>query len=227
MKLLKWLIGYIGAFCLITVLLLSSVKILLFDNEVYFRREYQKYNVASAVKMEMDDLMKVTGEMMDYLEGQRANLDIPTVVDGREREFFNEKEKIHMADVKYLLQKGFLIRRAAGLLFLIASVFLFLIKEGRTAVLALKRGIMVFAGFFVVLAAVISTDFTRYFELFHMLFFTNDLWILDPAEDLLINIVPEGFFMDTAAGIGILFAAMTAAVFIACLIYLRKRAPKG
>lgn len=38
---------------------------------------------------------------------------------------------------------------------------------------------------------------------------TYGSWILDPATDMLINIVPEPFFMDTALRIGILFAIMT------------------
>ena len=37
--------------------------------------------------------------------------------------------------------------------------------------------------------------------MFHHIFFNNDLWMLNPDTDLLINIVPEPFFMDTAARI--------------------------
>ncbi len=56
------------------------------------------------------------------------------------------------------------------------------------------------------LAAVISTDFSPYFVFFHHIFFDNDLWILDHDTDMLINIVPEAFFMDTALRIAIVFA---------------------
>ena len=62
------------------------------------------------------------------------------------------------------------------------------------------------------LAAIISTDFTKYFVIFHHIFFDNDLWILNPATDMLINIVPEGFFMDTAARIGALYAILVALI---------------
>ena len=46
-----------------------------------------------------------------------------------------------------------------------------------------------------VLAAV---DFNACFIVFHKLFFNNDLWILDPTEDLIINILVEPFFADMA-----------------------------
>lgn len=79
-----------------------------------------------------------------------------------------------------------------------------------------------------VLAAVISTDFTKYFVIFHKIFFDNDLWILDPATDLLINIVPEPFFMDTAARIGVTFGLMVLFLFAVCLAFIlftKKRKP--
>ena len=72
------------------------------------------------------------------------------------------------------------------------------------------------------LAAIISTNFTKYFILFHHMFFNNDLWILDPSTDMLINIVPEGFFMDTAGRIAFLFGALSLILFGICLIMTLK-----
>lgn len=72
------------------------------------------------------------------------------------------------------------------------------------------------------LAAIISTNFTKYFILFHHMFFNNDLWILDPSTDMLINIVPEGFFMDTAGRIAFLFGSLSLILFGLCLIMTLK-----
>ena len=71
-----------------------------------------------------------------------------------------------------------------------------------------------------VLGLVISTDFTKYFVIFHHIFFNNDLWMLNPDTDLLINIVPEPFFMDTAARIAATYGVSVLAVFAICLIIL-------
>ena len=81
----------------------------------------------------------------------------------------------------------------------------------------LCAGTVLFLGVTALLAGIISTDFTKYFIIFHKIFFTNDLWQLDPRTDLLINIVPEPFFMDTAARIGITFCLMTGACFFSAL----------
>ena len=72
-------------------------------------------------------------------------------------------------------------------------------------------------------ALIVSGSFDRYFVIFHHLFFDNDLWILDPAKDNLINLLPEGFFSDTAFRIGEIFLLMELAM---CAIFVgigRKR----
>lgn len=41
--------------------------------------------------------------------------------------------------------------------------------------------------------------FHRRFWIFHELIFTNDLWLLDPKTSVLINIVPEPYFIHLSA----------------------------
>ena len=43
------------------------------------------------------------------------------------------------------------------------------------------------------------------FTLFHEIFFTNDLWLFDPATDYMIRMLPEGFFYDMVMRIGAWF----------------------
>jgi len=75
----------------------------------------------------------------------------------------------------------------------------------------------------IILALIISIDFTSAFEVFHKMFFNNDAWILDPSTDRLINIVPEGFFIDTAIRIVIIYFILNLLNFtIAFLLYRGK-----
>ena len=129
-----------------------------------------------------------------------------------------------MEDVRGLFLGGLMLRRACAAGAAICLALLFLLKAKVKKVLPIS----VCAGtglFFVIacgLAALISTDFTKYFIIFHQIFFDNDLWILDARTDLLINIVPEPFFMDTAARIGILFAGSVLAISFLCLFLIVK-----
>lgn len=228
MKLLQRLPGIVGAFCLMIVFLITSVEAVTYWTPGYYEHEYEKYNVTAAVRMEMDDLLQVTDEMMDYLRGDRDDLHVMTVVDGSPREFFNAREIAHMEDVRGLFLGAITLRRVC----LAAAAVCVLLMAALKADLkrTLPRMLCVGTGLFFLLAAgiglLIASDFSRYFVVFHHIFFDNDLWILNPATDLLINIVPEPFFADTALRIGLTFGGAVLVFFAVCL-YFSLRKPAG
>lgn len=211
MKLLHNLIGILCGFAIIVVLLFTSIQAIAYWFPDYYRHEYTKYDVAHNVKVDLDDLLKVTDEMMDYLDGSREHLhDIVTTIDGVENTpFFNEREVAHMEDVRTLFLHAIWIRRIL-LGFLLLSILL-IAMTGGNVFYQLSGGyiktVLLFLSAFLVLIYYIFQDFSSAFVTFHHMFFRNDLWILDPATDNLIVIVPEGFFFDTAAYIGFLFVA--------------------
>ena len=61
---------------------------------------------------------------------------------------------------------------------------------------------------------------------FHEIFFTNDLWLFDPAEDYMIRMLPEGFFYDMALRIGGIFI-ISMLIFLAVSVFLARQAKKG
>lgn len=219
---LSWLLGLICAFSLMIMFLITSVEAVAYWTPHYYENEYTRYQVADDVHMEMD-------EMMAYLRGSRDDLNIDTVVDGTPREFFNAREKAHMADVRNLFLGGLALRRLCLFLAAASVALLALFKVPLKHLLPrmLCAGTVLFLGVTALLAGIISTDFTKYFIIFHKIFFTNDLWQLDPRTDLLINIVPEPFFMDTAARIGITFCLMTGALFLLCLACILREHRRG
>lgn len=228
MKYLHTLLGILFSFALMITLFITSIEAVTYWTPGYYEKEYEKYNVLDDVHMEMDDLLKVTDEMMSYLRGNREDLHIPTVVNGQPREFFNEREIAHMEDVRGLFLAALVIRRVCIRIMIAALAFLLLSKADFARVLprTICAGTVLFFAAIAALAGIISTDFTKYFIIFHKIFFNNDLWLLDPTTDLLINIVPEPFFMDTAARIAITFGGCTAVILVLCLLLIflqRKR----
>ncbi len=223
MKIIQRLLGILCAFALMTALLITSVEAVAYWTPGYYEKEYTKYHVLDEVDMEMDDLLYVTREMMAYLRGRRADLHITATVSGEPREFFNTREIAHMEDVRGLFLGGLALRRICLVTIAACIALLFALKADVKRLLPgmLCIGTALFFGVLAALAAVISTDFTKYFVLFHKIFFRNDLWILDPSTDLLINIVPEPFFVDTAARIAITYGISVILVFIACILWLR------
>lgn len=211
------IITFISAAALVVMLLLTCVSQAVFGNMNYFRKEFEKYNVTQNIDMEMDDIMYVMDELMDYLHGDRENLEnIVTEVNGETRDFFTEREKTHMADCKVLFDGGFAIRKGAAVVFAALTLLLVFKKK-----FSLRRFLKYAALFSVIIAAAAgilaiaaSIDFNACFIVFHKLFFNNDLWILDPAEDLIINILVEPFFADMALKIALYCAAVLAVIVI-------------
>ncbi len=228
MKTLHYFLGILCGFALMITLFITSIEAVCYWNPGYFEKEYTKYNVLDDVRMEMDDLLEVTEEMMAYLRDDREDLHIPTIVDGEPREFFNEREIAHMVDVKGLFLGGFAIRRICIGIMIAAVALLAVLKADLKQILpkAICHGSAIFFAVTAALAGLVSTNFTKYFIIFHKMFFDNDLWILDPRTDLLINIVPEPFFVDTAANIALLFIISVAVTFGICIFFMKRNHTK-
>ena len=229
MKLLSHIFGILCAFCLMIIFLITSVEAVVYWTPGYFEKEYEKYQVPETVHMEMEDLLEVTDEMMAYLRGEREDLHIMTTVDGQTREFFNDREIAHMEDVQDLFLGAITLRRILLATAVLCVILMAVLKADLKKLL--PKCLCMGSGLFFLLAAglgiLISTDFTKYFIIFHKIFFRNDLWILDPSTDLLINIVPEPFFSDTALRIGITFGGMVVLLLAVCaFILFRQRKPE-
>ena len=223
-RIMQYTIGIVFSFCLMIVLLFTSVEAAVYWTPGYFEKEYAKYNVTEAVSMTMDDLLDVTDQMMAYLKGNRADLHVETTMGGVHREFFSAREIAHMKDVQGLFLGAMSIRRGCLMVMALCLIILMLLKTswGSTFPKSVLTGSGLFFVGSAVIAGIISTDFTRYFILFHHLVFTNDFWMLDPAADMLINIVPEGFFRDTVFYIGFLYFSSVTILLILCVILMRK-----
>lgn len=220
-------------FLLVIIILITSFQIAIYGDREYqfYEKEYRKYRVTEELHMSMENVMEVTEYMMDYLIGREVVLSVKTQVDGQRQDFFNEQDRLHMADVRRLFLGGLKIRR-----FLVVSVavlFWFSLfwknqrekkKErdiGHQCFRAYSIALGVFLLAIALLAAAVLVDFTACFTLFHEIFFSNDLWLFDPASDYMIRMLPEGFFADMVFRIGGIFLGMLLGVWL--LFYLWRR----
>lgn len=207
-------------------ILLTSTEIAAFDIN-YYRAEYEKYNISENLAIEQKDLMYSTSKLLDYLRGNRKDLDFQTMVNGIEQEFFSARDKLHMVDVKNLFIIGRNIRNGILILLLFIIVMLKYNKTisfdlGKALLMSSIAGVLPIA----LLIILINIDFYKYFTIFHEIFFTNDLWLLDPNADRLVNIFPEGFFSDIAFRIITYYLTAQFILFILSIVlkYIKKHA---
>lgn len=208
-KVVHWILGIISSFTVIVILLISSFQAAMYMDFSFYEKEYEKYDVLSDLDMKMEDVMYVTHEMMDYLKGDRENLEVITTVGGKEQDFFNEQDKLHMADVQGLFIGGLNLRTGSLIVLIICLALLILTKGNWKYIIprAFQAALGISGAAAAVLAFLFSRDFTAAFTKFHEIFFTNDLWMFDPATDYMIRMLPEGLFVDFVIRIGGIFAA--------------------
>lgn len=217
---------FIALFVVLTpiVLLLTDVQMVAFNRD-YYRAEYTKYRIPEYIGMKMNNLMDSTEKLLSYLDNKRNDLDFKGSFIKGEEEFFSQRDKQHMVDVKGLFVKGRFIRNFSAIYIAIFLLLLFWKKPVKRQLRKLAAcGIAAaVAGIAPVLIIVVlmSIDFYKYFTVFHKIFFTNDLWLLDPSNDRLINIFPQDFFTDMAFSISYLYIAEMAAILVGSLLILR------
>lgn len=208
---------YLGLGIIFSLVLLISIIQYYSFNQSYFKKQFKKNHISSATGLSESDLDKVIQQMTGYLSGSKTSFNLTLEISGKEVLVFNERELAHMLDVKViyiLLDKiknfGILL---LGIFFIPYSIYVyFACRKHRNAKnVYLRRHYwmnlgktMIFNGIFTVffiaaLGYMLLTDFSKYFVIFHEVFFDNDLWLLDPQTDRLIQMLPEVFFYDISA----------------------------
>ena len=221
--------AFICGICLLLILLITSLQAVCYWIPDWWRNEYAKYDTPSNVRGEMslDDAVHITEDMLEYCIGRLDTLDdTEATIDGVTAPFFTDREKAHLADCRELFLKGIKLRVIACLLLAAFVIFIYVHNGKQKTSVLLAKGYLRSLGFIVVLAAIIAVlcviDFTHVFTVFHHIFFDNDLWILNPNEDNLINIMQEDVFSDAAMWIAGIWLIADALIAAACVTILRR-----
>lgn len=217
----------LASILIIVAMLVISIESFALDRGFY-ESEYEKLGTAKDIGISKADLTRTTDVLLRYTSGERNSLDMQAKIGGEMQEVFGKREKDHMVDVQKLYIGARDVRTYGLIAAAVLIIISFILSRGK-AVLALCRSFLYVSGAFLALVAVITffalSDFGSFWTSFHHVFFTNDLWILDPSTDVLIQMVPQQFFFDLVTRIIIRFVAIFAGLNIGAFAgkYLYKR----
>ncbi|NLY66740.1 MAG: TIGR01906 family membrane protein [Tissierellia bacterium] len=207
-------VGKIGiVFFVPLLLLLLSVEINTF-NEKFYLKSYIDNNVESVTGKSLSELMDVTENLLDYLRDEAD--------EGVLRPNFNEREILHMIDVKVLFKYGYILRNISFFISVLVIAYFILNKKIKPLGRILFFGPFIWWTAILLLFILSLNDFNKYFTYFHLIFFDNDLWILNPKTDLLIQMLPQDFFMNIFKNIVLLFLIMLVIIQIVGYILMKK-----
>ena len=158
------------------------------------------YQISHVTGIAKPELMKVHQHLIDYYNSKVDSPQVTVLRAGEKIDVFNEKELVHLQDVKGLIQVDYTVQLVTLLLMIICVLvlLLWLRDTWRTVVRGVWWGNVATFGLMIFLALGTLFGFEQLFVLFHLLSFTNEFWILDPRKDYLIMLFPGGFFHDVA-----------------------------
>ena len=192
----------------ITVLFIAMVPIFLIAFNVrwvinfppLYSYGFDRYDIVRYTGIERDELISAGKQIRDYFNNDTELLEIRVVVGGiLVMNLYNEREVLHMRDVKGLVKGVYRVSEITGLFMALVIVGGF-VNWGRAFVpmlgSLLRWGGGVTLGLVVLVGLGALVGFDRLFLAFHLISFSNDLWQLDPRRDYLIAMFPQGFFFD-------------------------------
>jgi len=184
---------------------------------------FRRHHVEQTTQVSLDQLDAASDDITRYFEDDRAVLRIPVVIAGQETSLFNEKETDHMRDVKTLMRAVFRLNEIslAVVLVYVGAAVLWSRERGprdlaRYSLFGVAFGVVVVA----VVGAFAVTGFDAAWNRFHELAFRNDLWVLDPRKDRLIQMFPEPFWQEMTYLVGALTLIETFLVVATSSLYL-------
>ena len=196
------------------------------QNRGFFDKQYHANGTAEHIGISHDDLMEVTDNLLSYMVLQRDDLEMQFEVKGKMCEIFDEREKLHMIDVVNLYMGVVYIASAITAVIGI-GVAVVVKKDGwakarQTLNAKYKWAAVGFATVAIAFGGAIATNFDAFWRKFHYVFFTNDLWMLDPKVSIMINMFPLEFFYAMCLRILIVFVIVCVAIKLLFVDFKRK-----
>ena len=220
----KKIIAYSLSVCFIISAFGFTVNFMCF-NHSFYEYEYMRLNTAESIGMSKEDLNLTTDVLLAYLKGDNDDLKVEVKINGEKREVFNTKEKTHMVDVLKLYQNFNFVYHSAALLLVIFIALALFKRIAITDLIKSYQKILLFiAGLVAAVAIYCMIDFNAFWTNFHHIFFSNDLWLLDPRQDILIQMVPGPFFNDLVLAIITLFIMILVIYYILLTLVKRRLA---
>ena len=228
-KLIKNIMLIIISICIVYSIFTISFQKSTLENIDFYLNRYEVQGSDSELELSKEDARIVTVSMIEYMTGQRDDMQVEATVLGETRNFFTEREISHFLDVRNIMMPIIQIKNTA---LVIISVLLAVIiglcvvikeKYNLKEILANYCKIqMIVIGtaviIFILLGIVCAIDFNSIFLLFHELSFDNDNWLLNPIYDKVIVLMPTSFFIAALTNILVWFAIGLVTWFIGCIV---------
>ena len=198
MRILGLAAQWLFILCLLVLLLTASIGGAVNSLWLY-EYGFEKYNVSQTTGLSEMELEKAARGLIGYFNSDEESISLTVMKDDQPFELFNQREVIHLKDVKGLIWLDYWVLLGA-LVYALTYAGVSLFWRKRRYWRQLAWGVVGGGGITLALMLALGLGtllgFDRLFLQFHLISFANPFWLLDPATDYLIMLFPEGFFFD-------------------------------
>ena len=187
------------------------------DSDWLYTYNWWRNGIPERTGLPIEALDSAADQVKEYFRNDAERLDVRVNTTRGVISLFDEREVLHMIDVKDLMRYVAAVSVWTGIVLALCAVVGLTIRR-RNFFSSLSRwlrwcalvwGILIAA---VVVIAII--DFTWIFTQFHLLSFANDLWQLDPFRHYLLLLFPERFFLEATLFIALLTVIEFAGLYV-------------
>jgi len=186
--------------CLPILLLTASIACTL-NSAWLYKYGFDKYDVSSTTGLADSELEKVAVGLIGYFNSGEEYIDLTVIKNDKPFVLFNQREIIHLKDVKGLVWLDYWVLLGTLIYALVyggVSLFWHKRQYWRRLAWGVVSGSGITLALMLALGLGMLLGFDQLFLQFHLLSFANDLWQLDPTSDYLMMLVPESFQYDVA-----------------------------
>jgi integral membrane protein (TIGR01906 family) len=224
MKYVEVITRWLFILCMPVFLLTAFIAIAVNSQWVY-EHSFNTYGVSQTTGIADSELEKAAQGIRSYFNSSEEYLSVTVTKDGADFVLFNEREVAHMKDVKSLIWLDYYVLLGTGayvLLYTGVSVFRGHSERRRQLASAAVWSSSITIGLILLLGIIAVTDFSTFFTAFHLISFSNDLWLLDPNTDYLLMMFPGGFWYDCVLYLAVAIAITALAIGGVSWWYLKK-----
>lgn len=198
MKILNTAAGWLFILCL-PVLFLSASIAICFNSSFIYTHGFSKYQVSAQTGLETQELEKAAKGLISYFNSGEEFISVTVEKGGKPFLLFNEREVIHLKDVKGLVRLDYTILCITLIYALVFTLLHLYLKKGKyrhRLPLKVLGGCALTLLLILIMGIGSALNFDQLFVQFHLLSFANDFWLLDPSTDYLVMLFPGGFWFD-------------------------------
>ena len=220
-------VSWLAAIALALLLVTTNVRITANSSWLY-EQLFDRNQVPLRTGISMPGLRDIGQQIRDYFSSDEEPLEVLATLNGVEVSLFNEDEVAHMADVKQLFTRTYLVQALSALFLVITGIVAYAkLRRGAVRHVAswVERGAVIASAVIIVIGVASVVAFNQVFLLFHYIGFPQGNFTFNSRTDYLVRVFPNGFWEDITFAIGGM-TLIEAGLLFGLVWALRRRAAK-